>query len=310
MPDTMVLAEEYGDWEESESLRRIDLLCLGRDAQIIVVELKRTDSGGHSDLQAIRYAAMVSKMTFSQAIKALTEERNISEKEAEKKILKFLEWRDPQDSFAKEVKIVLVSADFTKEITTTALWLREYDLDVSCIRICPYVHEGKVLMDIETIVPLPEAEDYQVRIQNKEQEERQIRVQNRDFTRYDLTVDGHTFTNLPKRELILRVAQKAHKDGHKPYEIFEETASWIAVNGNLDSAAFIKIPKSERVEGSSITNIERFYTEDDQLFHEEHRTYAFTKMWGSTTVKYVEDMIDRLGLKGVTYAPSPKNELD
>lgn len=95
MPDTMVLAEEYGDWEESESLRRIDLLCLGRDAQIIVVELKRTDSGGHSDLQAIRYAAMVSKMTFSQAIKALAEERNISEKEAEKKILKFFGMAGP-----------------------------------------------------------------------------------------------------------------------------------------------------------------------------------------------------------------------
>ena len=33
-----------------------------------MIELKRTDDGGHMDLQAIRYAAMVSSMTFAQAI--------------------------------------------------------------------------------------------------------------------------------------------------------------------------------------------------------------------------------------------------
>lgn len=51
-PDTMVLAEEYGDWEGSS--RRIDLLCLDNEANLVVVELKRTEDGGHMDLQTIR----------------------------------------------------------------------------------------------------------------------------------------------------------------------------------------------------------------------------------------------------------------
>ena len=48
----MVLAEEFGDWQDSR--RRIDLLCLDRDAGLVVVELKRTEDGGHMELQAIR----------------------------------------------------------------------------------------------------------------------------------------------------------------------------------------------------------------------------------------------------------------
>lgn len=36
----------------------------------MVVELKRTDDGGHMELQAIRYAAMVSSMVFADVVAA------------------------------------------------------------------------------------------------------------------------------------------------------------------------------------------------------------------------------------------------
>ena len=35
------VAEEFSDWEDSH--RRIDLLCLDKDADLVVVELKRTE---------------------------------------------------------------------------------------------------------------------------------------------------------------------------------------------------------------------------------------------------------------------------
>ena len=57
-----VLSSEFEDWEDSR--RRIDILCLDKDANLVVVELKRTEDGGHMDLQSIRYAAMVANMTF------------------------------------------------------------------------------------------------------------------------------------------------------------------------------------------------------------------------------------------------------
>jgi len=58
----LVVAEEYADFAGSR--RRIDLLAVDRSGQLVVVELKRTEDGGHMELQALRYAAMVSTMTF------------------------------------------------------------------------------------------------------------------------------------------------------------------------------------------------------------------------------------------------------
>ncbi|TDT33993.1 hypothetical protein ACF3NT_08060 [Naumannella halotolerans] len=64
--DLMVVAEEFGEFEGSD--RRIDLLCVDREARLVVIELERTTDGGHMELQALRYAAMVSSMTFEQLV--------------------------------------------------------------------------------------------------------------------------------------------------------------------------------------------------------------------------------------------------
>ena len=42
------------------------------------------------------------------------------------------------------VRIILVAADFSKELTTTVLWLNERDLDIRCLRVRPYTWQGKV----------------------------------------------------------------------------------------------------------------------------------------------------------------------
>src|SRR5262245_48487918 len=59
-PDTLVVAEEFGEWEDSR--RRVDLLGVDKSGNLVVIELKRTEDGGHMELQALRYAAMVSAM--------------------------------------------------------------------------------------------------------------------------------------------------------------------------------------------------------------------------------------------------------
>ena len=75
-PETLIISEEFGDWDECRL--RIDLLAIDKAANLVVIELKRTEDGGHMDLQAIRYASMVSTMTFDQATKIYLD--NISKK--------------------------------------------------------------------------------------------------------------------------------------------------------------------------------------------------------------------------------------
>lgn len=178
LPDTLVIAEEFGEWEESK--RRIDLLGLDKDANLVVIELKRTEDGGHMELQAIRYAAMVSKMTFEKAAEIFGDylRKGGDDTDARSAILEFLEWEESnEDSFAQAVRIVLVSANFSKEVTTAVLWLNEHDLDIRCVRLTPYNDSGRVFVVVQQIIPLPEAAEYQIQIREKEQSERRERAE-------------------------------------------------------------------------------------------------------------------------------------
>jgi hypothetical protein len=84
------------------------------------------------ELQAIRYAAMISAMSFSKAVEVYARylERNNSRDDAEAALLQFLNWDIAnEDTFGQDVRIVLVSAEFSKEITTSVMWLNN-----SCAR--------------------------------------------------------------------------------------------------------------------------------------------------------------------------------
>ncbi|MFM7162327.1 MAG: hypothetical protein ACKO3P_18385, partial [Planctomycetaceae bacterium] len=115
-PDTMVIAEEFCEWTDSN--RRIDLLAIDKEANLVVIELKRTEDGGFMDLQAVRYAAMISTMTFARAVEVfarfLDDSENDGSEDAEARLLEFLDWPAPdEDRFAQDVRIVLASAEFS-----------------------------------------------------------------------------------------------------------------------------------------------------------------------------------------------------
>ena len=178
----LVLAEEFADW--ADSARRIDLLCLDRDASLVVIELKRDEDGGHMELQALRYAAMVSAMTFDQAVVTLAHHRQQDEAAAREEILAHLGWAAPEeDAFAQETRVILAAADFGKEITTTVLWLRDrYGVDVRCVRIRPHrTADNRLLLDIQTLIPLPEAEAFQTQIGAKKAAENKERAQRHEL---------------------------------------------------------------------------------------------------------------------------------
>jgi hypothetical protein len=62
----------------------------------------------------------------------------------------------------------LVSADFSTEITSTVIWLNgTYNTDISCYRIVPYRLGAEILLDLQQIIPLPEAKDFQIQQRQK-----------------------------------------------------------------------------------------------------------------------------------------------
>lgn len=183
--DLYVLTEEFGDWDDSR--RRIDLLAIDPQANLVVIELKRTNDGGHMDLQAIRYASMVSAMTFERAEQVHAQflsRLGEPPESARSRMLAFLGLEEPdEEAFAAAVRIMLVSEDFGKELTTVVLWLRERDIDIRCVRLRPYQDGEKRLIDVQQIIPLPEAKEYQIRLREKERVVRKSRAERYDLRR-------------------------------------------------------------------------------------------------------------------------------
>ncbi len=285
-PDTLVIAEEFGEWEDSR--RRIDLLGIDKAANLVVIELKRDEDGGHMELQAIRYAAMVSTMTFERAVEVYAEHlgQTGSDLDPRSSLMEFLEWDEPdEDSFAQHVRIVLASADFSRELTTAVMWLNDQGLDIRCVRIKPYLYGEAILVDVQQVIPLPEAEDYRVRFKEKQQRERAARRQILDLTKYDVTVGGQTQSRLSKRATIYAIVKFLCDSGIAPEEIAakvpgQENRMFRSADGALDSAAFAQRMRQEEEGGGKRFESHRFFCADGQLIHTNGRTYACTNQWG------------------------------
>lgn len=247
-PDTLVIAEEFGDWNESR--RRIDLLGIDRNANLVVIELKRTEDGGHMELQSIRYAAMISTMTFDQAVdvfdRYLTQIKK-ADTDARAELLDFLGWEEPdEDAFAQDVRIVLASAEFSREVTTSVLWLIDRGIDIRCVRLQPYNMGGHVLVDVQQIIPLPEAAEYQVQVREKARKEREARASRADFTRYDVTLGAQKYFAETKRWALYLVFRHLVESGLDPEALAAHCGrrsgrALYAVDGEVDRDEFMRL---------------------------------------------------------------------
>jgi hypothetical protein len=301
--DLYVICEEFGQWDEGT--RRIDLLAIDRNANLVVIELKRTDHGGHMELQAIRYAAMVANMTFAQAVAARKEylaTRGIQE-DAEQRLLEFLGWQEAnEDDFGTDTRILLVSADFSKELTTAVLWLNEKGLDIRCIRLRPYKLDEQLVLQVEQVLPLPEAQDYVVGVREKKRSE--VKTQSRDMTRFDVEVDGEVHPDLPKRQAIVRVARQLCAKGATPEQLSELAgrsfySMWRSAEGALSAVALqAAIEQQAQADGTAFESL-RWFFDDDLLIRSGGKTWVFTKMWGERTEDIMRTWIAKFPRAGI-----------
>ena len=291
-PDTLIVAEEFGEWEDSR--RRIDLLGVDKAANLVVIELKRTEDGGHMELQAIRYAAMISNLTLADVTRTYQSflENNGIEQDAMGSLIEFLDWEEPQEeAFGQEVKIVLASANFSKELTTSVMWLNDFGVDIRCVKMQPYEHDGQVFIDVQTIIPIPEAADYQIRIREKKQRERESRQTPRDLTKYDVTVGGKQFRTLNKRKMMHRLVAEVFASGGTPEQVKKALPSnkLVDFEGALDSEEIVELLQKDD-QGGVLPRFKRFFCEDDQIFHVQDKSYVLSNQWGQDTAEAAKSL--------------------
>ena len=307
--DSLVLSEEFGEWEESR--RRIDLLAINKAANLVVIELKRTEDGGHMELQSIRYAAMVSNMTFDQAVETFTAHLNrLGEdgQDARDRMLKFLDWPLPDETrFAQDVEIVLASANFSKELTSSVLWLNKHDLNIRCVRMKPYSFDGRLLVDVQQIIPLPEAEEYQVQVRDKARKEREASQGGADWTRFDVVLGDTPHSAVWKRDAMFLVCKYLCENGVSPEEISSalDMRIWFTVNGSVGATAFRESATQEAIAAGGKFDERRWFCNDGDLVHSSGKTYALSNQWGGESWRKAMDaLISHFEAFNISYAPS------
>jgi hypothetical protein len=297
--DLLIIAEEFGQWEDSR--RRIDLLAIDKTGHLVVIELKRTDDGGHMELQALRYAAMVSAMSFEEIVTAyeahLSKVGTDPDTDARTGLLAWLDAGDTDGSpvISSDVRITLVSADFGRELTTAVLWLNRFDgMDVRCVRLIPYQIDGRVLLDIQQVIPLPEAGDYQVRISRKGR----TVTDTRDWTRYHVIVDHQASESLNKRHavrvmvrsLVDRGVSAAAIGHHLPPGRFRR------LTGEHHSEEGVRAAFAEQYPG---VNVRAWFTE--YAIVENGNTWILRRIWGRATEPTLSTLRDAFPQANVTF---------
>lgn len=238
--DLLLVAEEYGDFEGSQ--RRIDLLALDRSRTLVVIELKRTADGGHMELQALRYAAMVSTMTWNRLIDVYARQHQVEPTVAQATLEDWVEDGTGEDGLSDQVRIILASADFGPEVTSTVLWLtQQYSLDTECFRLTPYRLGGEVLIDVRQTIPLPDAREFQVQQRQKTIEKVAARStgDGRDYTKYDVALEGYSARGLNKRQAVRALATwlvAMDVDGEQVRSVLTPTR-WLAVQPEVGESS-------------------------------------------------------------------------
>ena len=160
--DLLIIGKEFSGFDRTDE--RLDLLAVDSDGKLVVIELKRDDSGADAHWQAIKYASYLRRATIDQIVSMLAEYRKISQEGAEQELIEHLS-ADGLSGLNNDQRIILASHRFAPEVTSAALWLNDKasgeDL-ITCITLTPYqdASTGSLYIQATTIIPVPGEEEY------------------------------------------------------------------------------------------------------------------------------------------------------
>ncbi len=166
------------------------------------------------------------------------------------------------------------------------MWLNERNLDIRCVRIIPYKFQNQVVFDVQQIIPLPEAESYQVKIRKQSEERREAKQSSKDYTRYVFA--GSSFN---KRKLVLAVIRQWVND-NKPKNI----ADMLQAFPQEIKSGGLFVTEQEAREIYNKQGIYRHFLDFGEILELPDSTrYAVSNQWGKDNIDKFVNQAKKLG---------------
>ena len=183
--ELLIIQKEFDGFDDTRE--RLDLLALDKEGKLVIIENKLDDSGRDVVWQALKYASYCASLTKGQIVEIyeqyleryepVTGEPNLpnTSVSAEGRICEFLDAPDLDEAkmnLGNSQRVMLVAANFRKEVTSTALWLLGQRINIQCFKITSYALGEQLLINIDQIIPTPEAKELMIGIKAKQEEEK------------------------------------------------------------------------------------------------------------------------------------------
>jgi len=183
--ELLIIQKEFDGFDDTRE--RLDLLALDKDGNLVIIENKLDDSGRDVVWQSLKYASYCASLTKLQIVEIFQQYINRYEKpssgetvaDASTQICEFLDAPDLDEvkiNLGNSQRIMMVAANFRKEVTSTALWLLGQSINIQCFKVTPHALGEQLLINIDQIIPTPEAKELMIGINAKEAEEKSTEV--------------------------------------------------------------------------------------------------------------------------------------
>jgi len=225
--ELLIIQKEFDGFDDTRE--RLDLLAIDKQGNIVVIENKLDDSGRDVTWQVLKYASYCSSLSKKQ-IKEIYQSylrKNGLDDSSEVNIAEFLNADDLSEvQLNQNQRIILVSANYRKEVTSTVLWLlTKYNLKIQCFKSTPFSFNDQILLNVEQIIPVKEVEEFTIKMAEKAQE---------DINTQDVLKTSHKFRLEFWKELI----PKYNTISDLFSNISPSKDSWISAGSGVTGISF------------------------------------------------------------------------
>jgi len=173
--ELLIIQKEFDGFDETRE--RLDLLALDKDGNLVVIENKLDDSGRDVTWQTLKYTAYVSGLTKTQIVDIYQQylDRFCGGGNAVARLCEFMEVEDLGEIHlnpGNDQRMIFIAANFRREVTATVLWLLSRGIKAQCFKVTPFMLGEELILDIQQIIPTPEAADFMIGMSTKDNEEK------------------------------------------------------------------------------------------------------------------------------------------
>lgn len=186
--ELLIIQKEFDGFDDTRE--RLDLLALDKYGNLVIIENKLDDTGRDVVWQALKYASYCSSLNKKQIVEIYQGYLNrfCQGGDANQGICEFLEVPDLDEvvlNSGNAQRLIFVAANYRKEVTSTALWLLSHGIQVQCFKVTPYSMQlgslenvtEELFLNVEQIIPTPEAKELMISMSAKESDEKKTEVE-------------------------------------------------------------------------------------------------------------------------------------